>query len=74
MDYQGKVDGVCVIGREVTQRFFPLIFDSISHAIFTTDAGGTITSFNRAAEEIDRLSTRRGDRQGLLGDLPVRQV
>lgn len=52
LDYQGEVDGVCVIGREVTQRFFPLIFDSISHAIFTTDAGGTITSFNRAAEEI----------------------
>ena len=52
MDYQGEVDGVCVIGREVTQRFFPLIFDSISHAIFTTDAGGTITSFNRAAEEL----------------------
>jgi PAS domain S-box-containing protein len=46
------MDGVCFIGREVTQRFFPLIFDSISHAIFTTDAGGTITSFNRAAEEI----------------------
>jgi len=52
MDYQGRVDGVCVIGREVTQRFFPLIFDSISHAIFTTDAEGTITSFNRAAEEM----------------------
>jgi PAS domain S-box-containing protein len=52
MDHQGKMDGVCFIGREVTQRFFPLIFDSISHAIFTTDAGGTITSFNRAAEEI----------------------
>jgi PAS domain S-box-containing protein len=52
MDYQGNVNGVCVIGREVTQRFFPLIFDSISHAIFTTDAGGTITSFNRAAEEL----------------------
>ena len=51
-DYHGEVDGVCVIGREVTQRFFPLIFDSISHAIFTTDAGGTITSFNRAAEEL----------------------
>jgi PAS domain S-box-containing protein len=52
LDYQGKVDGVCVIGREVTHRFFPLIFDSISHAIFTTDAEGTITSFNRAAEEM----------------------
>jgi len=52
MDHQGSVDGVCVIGREVTHRFFPLIFDSISHAIFTTDAQGTITSFNRAAEEV----------------------
>jgi PAS domain S-box-containing protein len=52
MDHQGEVDGVCLIGREVTQRFFPLIFDSISHAIFTTDAQGTITSFNRAAEEM----------------------
>ncbi len=52
MDYHGNVDGVCVIGREVTHRFFPLIFDSISHAIFTTDSDGTITSFNRAAEEL----------------------
>jgi len=52
MDYQGNVNGVCVIGREVTQRFFPLIFDSISHAIFTTDSEGAITSFNRAAEEL----------------------
>jgi PAS domain S-box-containing protein len=52
MDYQGNVNGVCVIGREVTHRFFPLIFDSISHAIFTTDSEGTITSFNRAAEEL----------------------
>ncbi len=56
MDYQENVDGVCVIGREVTQRFFPLIFDSISHAIFTTDSGGTITSFNRAAEELTGYS------------------
>lgn len=34
------------------QRFFPLIFDAISHGIFTIDADGLITSFNRAAEKM----------------------
>jgi PAS domain S-box-containing protein len=34
------------------ERFFPLIFDSISHAIFTIDSEGKITSFNQAAEEL----------------------
>ena len=34
------------------ERFFPLIFDSISHGIFTIDSEGGITSFNRAAEEL----------------------
>ncbi|HUU03485.1 MAG TPA: sigma 54-interacting transcriptional regulator [Myxococcota bacterium] len=34
------------------QRFFPLIFDAISHGIFTIDADGLITSFNRAAEQM----------------------
>jgi PAS domain S-box-containing protein len=34
------------------ERFFPLIFDCIAHAIFTIDSHGRITSFNRAAEEL----------------------
>lgn len=34
------------------QRFFPLIFDSISHGIFTINSEGKITSFNRMAEEL----------------------
>jgi PAS domain S-box-containing protein len=33
-------------------RFFPLIFDAISHGIFTIDEQGLITSFNRKAEEL----------------------
>lgn len=33
-------------------RFFPLIFNSISHGIFAIDSDSKITSFNRAAEEI----------------------
>ncbi|MBW1810510.1 MAG: sigma 54-interacting transcriptional regulator [Deltaproteobacteria bacterium] len=37
---------------ELDARFFPLIFDSISHAIFTIDSDGKITSFNRMAEEL----------------------
>jgi PAS domain S-box-containing protein len=37
---------------ELDNRFFPLIFNSISQAIFTIDSGGIITSFNRAAEEL----------------------
>jgi PAS domain S-box-containing protein len=37
---------------DVDDRFFPLIFDSISHGIFTIDAAGRITSFNRMAEEL----------------------
>jgi len=36
----------------IDQRFFSLIFDSISHGIFTIDSDGNITSFNRAAEEL----------------------
>jgi PAS domain S-box-containing protein len=34
------------------QRFFSLIFDTIPQGIFTIDASGLITSFNRSAEEI----------------------
>jgi len=52
LDHQGKVNGVCSIARETTQRFLHLIFDSIAQAIFTVDSEGTITSFNRAGEEL----------------------
>ena len=33
-------------------RFFPIIFQSIPHGIFTVDEHGKITSFNHAAEQI----------------------
>ena len=33
-------------------RFFPIIFQSIPHGIFTIDGNGRITSFNQAAEQI----------------------
>jgi len=33
-------------------RFFPIIFQSIPHGIFTIDENGRITSFNQAAEQI----------------------
>jgi PAS domain S-box-containing protein len=39
-----------MIQKELDTRFFPLIFDTISHGIFTIDADGRITSFNRMAE------------------------
>ena len=38
--------------REPDSRFFPLIFDNISHGIFTIDGGGKITSFNSTASRI----------------------
>ncbi|GAB4351758.1 MAG: sigma 54-interacting transcriptional regulator OrpR [Candidatus Abyssubacteria bacterium] len=38
--------------KELDIRFFPLIFDTISHGIFTIDSGGRITSFNRMAEKL----------------------
>jgi PAS domain S-box-containing protein len=38
--------------REPDSRFFPLIFDNISHGIFTIDEEGHITSFNRTAARI----------------------
>ena len=37
---------------KLDNRFFPLIFDSITHGIFTVNADGFITSFNRRAEEL----------------------
>ncbi len=39
-----------MVQKELDNRFFPLIFDTISHGIFTIDAEGRITSFNRVAE------------------------
>jgi PAS domain S-box-containing protein len=36
----------------IDPRYGSLIFDNIPHGIFTVDAEGRITSFNRAAEEI----------------------
>ena len=36
--------------KELDSRFFPLIFDTISHGIFTINAEGLITSFNQMAE------------------------
>ena len=41
---------------DVDQRFFPLIFDTISHGIFTIDEQGRITSFNRMAERLTGYS------------------
>lgn len=38
------------------QRFFPLIFENISHGIFTINEEGKITSFNAAAEELTGYS------------------
>jgi PAS domain S-box-containing protein len=42
--------------KELDSRFFPLIFDNISHGIFTIDADGRITSFNRMAESLTGYS------------------
>ncbi|MCP4675100.1 MAG: PAS domain S-box protein [Deltaproteobacteria bacterium] len=40
------------MNTQLDTRFFPLIFDSISHGIFTIDSQSKITSFNHTAEEI----------------------
>jgi PAS domain S-box-containing protein len=40
------------MAKELDNRFFPLVFDTISHGIFTVDAEGRITSFNRMAETL----------------------
>jgi PAS domain S-box-containing protein len=37
---------------DLDPRFLPLIFDTISHGIFTIDSQGRITSFNRMAESL----------------------
>ena len=42
--------------KNLDHRFFPLIFDTISHGIFTIDADGHITSFNQMAEMLTGYS------------------
>jgi PAS domain S-box-containing protein len=37
-------------------RYFPLVLDVVSQGIFTINARGQITSFNRAAEKITGFS------------------
>ena len=44
--------GACHMDPRLDSRFFPLIFNSISHGIFTIDSESRITSFNRTAEEL----------------------
>jgi len=41
-----------VVGAGLDSRYFPLVLDVVSQGIFTINARGKITSFNRAAEEI----------------------
>lgn len=48
--------------HELDPRFLPLIFDAISHGIFTIDSEGRITSFNRMAEKLTGYA-----RQEILG-------
>ena len=38
--------------KRIDSRFFPVIFDAISHGIFTIDSDGLITGFNRKAEQL----------------------
>jgi len=40
------------VGTGLDSRYFPLVLDVVSQGIFTINAQGKITSFNRAAEEI----------------------
>jgi PAS domain S-box-containing protein len=40
------------VKREDRERFFNIILDSVADGVFTINAKGQITSFNRAAEEI----------------------
>lgn len=63
---------VCVtlisMETNLDQRFFPLIFNNISHGIFTINEAGCITSFNNAAENLTGYS-----REEVIG-LPCAQV
>jgi PAS domain S-box-containing protein len=38
--------------KKEPEKFFNIIFNSVADGIFTTDSGGKITFFNKAAEEI----------------------
>jgi len=42
--------------ERLDHRYFPLVLDVVSQGVFTVDAKGHITSFNRAAEEITGFS------------------
>jgi PAS domain S-box-containing protein len=44
------------VTTRLDNRYFPLVLDVVSQGIFTVDAAGRITSFNRAAEEITGFS------------------
>ena len=42
--------------QRLDHRYFPLVLDVVGQGVFTVDAKGHITSFNRAAEEITGFS------------------
>jgi len=50
--------GIATSDQEKADPFFHLILESVADGVFTTDAEGRITSFNRAAEEITGFSRR----------------
>ncbi len=41
-----------VYGKRLDARYFPLVLDSVGQGIFTVNAKGVITTFNKAAQEI----------------------